>query len=67
MMNISIPKSLAKLLVGICNELMDLWPNSGDASSEDEADEYAEAQAKIASIRDQLADLAGLSKDLALP
>ena len=66
-MNISIPKALAKLLVGVCNELMESWPNSSDASSEDEADEYTEAQAKIISIRDQLADLAGLSKDLALP
>ena len=67
MMNISIPKSLAELLVGVCNELRESWPSVIDASSDDEAYEYTEAQAKIVSIRDQLADLAGLSKDLALP
>ena len=66
-MDVSIPKALAELLIGVCNELMESWPSASDASSEDEAYEYTEAQDNIITIRDQLASLAGLPKDLALP
>jgi len=66
-MDVSIPKTLAELLIGIANELLEAWPDPGDAINEDEAKEYAENIAKVTLVRDDLAKRANLSTELALP
>ena len=65
--DVVIPSHLASLLIGVCNELLDAWPKTGDASSQDEADEYQENLAKVESIRDELAKRSNLRNDLSLP
>jgi len=66
-MDVSIPKALAELLIGVCNELLAAWPDSSDASDEEEAEKYTEDQAKVISIRDDLAERTGLSNSITLP
>jgi len=67
MEQITIPKHLAERLIGVCNELLEAWPDPGDAVNEKEAEEFNANLTQITIIRDELAAHGNLHKNLALP